>query len=120
VHNFDIPPVVVYVEEGSDAEKAGLAQGDTILSVNGKALVADFEDVLATLRPGDMLKLRVAGRRGNRKVEFHLGGREEIDYRVTDVENVSSAQRARRGAWLNSQPEKRAEIPMPGAAENGQ
>jgi predicted metalloprotease with PDZ domain len=120
VHNFDVPPVVVYVEEGSDAAKAGLVQGDTILSVNGKALVSDFEDVLATMRPGEMLKLRVAGRRGNRKVEFRLGGHEEIDYRVTDLDNVTSAQRARRAAWLSSQPEKRADLPMPGAAENGQ
>ena len=51
VRNFDVPPVTVYVEEGSEAEKAGLVQGDTILSVNGKPLTADFEDVLATLRP---------------------------------------------------------------------
>jgi len=72
------------------------------------------------MRPGEMLKLRVAGRRGNRKVEFRLGGHEEIDYRVTDLDNVSSAQRARRAAWLSSQPEKRADLPMPGAAENGQ
>ena len=120
VHNFDVPPVTVYVEEGSEAAKAGLVQGDTILSVNGKVLTSDFEDVLATMRPGDMLKLRVAGRRGNRKVEFRLGGHEEIDYRVTDLDNVSSAQRSRRAAWLSSEPEKRADFPTPGAAENGQ
>ena len=119
VHNFDVPPVVVYVEEGGDAEKAGLVQGDTIVMVNGKALTSDFEDVLAPMRPGDVLKLRVAGRRGNRKVEFRLGGRVESDYRVTDLDNVTSTQRARRAAWLSSQPEKRADIP-PDAAENGQ
>src|SRR5207248_659315 len=82
VRNFDVPPVTVYVEEGSEAEKAGLVQGDTILSVNGKPLTSEFGDVLATMHPGEVLKLRVAGRKGNRKVEFPLSGHEETDYRV--------------------------------------
>ena len=120
VRNFDVPPVTVFVEEGSEAEKAGLAQGDTILSVNGKQLTADFEDVLATMRPGDMLKLRVSGRRGSHKVEFKLGGREEIDYRVADMDNVTTMQRARRSAWLSSQPEKRTTSSADSRAENGQ
>lgn len=119
VRNFDVPPVAVYVEEGSDAEKAGLVQGDTILSVNGKPLNSEFEDVLATMRPGEKLTLRVAGRKGNRKIEFPLGGREEIDYHVADLDNVTPEQRARRAAWLSSQPEKRADASAVGA-ENGQ
>jgi predicted metalloprotease with PDZ domain len=120
VRNFDVPPVTVYVEEGSEAEKAGLVQGDTILSVNGKPLNSEFEDVLATMRPGEMLKLKVAGRKGNRKVEFPLSGREQVEYRVADLDNVTAAQRARRAAWLSSQPEKRAESATGSAAENGQ
>ena len=119
VRNFDVPPVAVYVEEGSDAEKAGLVQGDTILSVNGKPLNSEFEDVLATMRPGEKLTLRVAGRKGNRKIEFPLGGREEIGYHVADLDNVTPEQRARRAAWLSSQPEKRADASAVGA-ENGQ
>src|SRR5205814_10354882 len=103
-----------------EAEKAGLAQGDTILSVNGKPLAVDFEDVLARMRPGDMLKLRVTGRRGSRKVEFKLGGREEIDYRVADMDNVTTMQRARRSAWLSSQPEKRTASSADSGTENGQ
>jgi hypothetical protein len=66
------------------------------------------------------LKLKVAGRKGNRKVEFPLGGREEVEYRVADLETVSAAQRARRAAWLSSQPEKRADSAGGSAAENGQ
>jgi predicted metalloprotease with PDZ domain len=119
VRNFDVPPVAVYVEEGSDAEKAGLVQGDTILSVNGKPLNSEFEDVLATMRPGQRLTLRVAGRKGNRKIEFPLGGREEIDYRVADLDNATPEQRARRAAWLSSQPEKRADASAMGVG-NGQ
>jgi predicted metalloprotease with PDZ domain len=120
VRNFDVPPVTVYVEEGSEAEKAGLVQGDTILSVNGKPLNSEYEDVLATMRPGEMLKLKVAGRKGNRKVEFPLSGREQVEYRVADLDNVTAAQRARRAAWLSSQPERRAESATGSAAENGQ
>jgi predicted metalloprotease with PDZ domain len=119
VRNFDVPPVAVYVEEGSDAEKAGLVQGDTILSVNAKPLNSEFEDVLATMRPGQKLTLRVAGRKGNRKIEFPLGGREEIDYRVADLDNATPEQRARRAAWLSSQPEKRADASAMGVG-NGQ
>lgn len=119
VRNFDVPPVAVYVEEGSDAEKAGLVQGDTILSVNGKPLNSEFEDVLATMRPGEKLTLRVAGRKGNRKIEFPLGGREEIGYHVADLDNVTPEQRARRAAWLSSQPDKRADASATGVG-NGQ
>jgi len=119
VRNFDSPPVVVFVEEGSEAEKAGLVQGDTLLTINGKPLNIDFDDVLSGMHPGEQLKLRVAGRKGNREVKFALGGREEADYRVTELDNVTPTQRARRMAWLASQPEKRADA-APGAAENGQ
>jgi predicted metalloprotease with PDZ domain len=119
VRNFDVPPVAAYVEEGSDAEKAGLVQGDTILSVNGKPLNSEFEDVLATMRPGEKLTLRVAGRKGNRKIEFPLGGREEIGYHVADLDNVTPEQRARRAAWLSSQPDKRADASATGVG-NGQ
>ena len=45
---------------------------------------------------------------------------EEMDYHVADLDNVTAAQRARRAAWLSSQPEKRAESSASAAIENGQ
>ena len=40
--NFDGPPIVAAVTAGSDAERAGLQVGDTILEINGKAAAGIF------------------------------------------------------------------------------
>lgn len=103
VRNFDSAPVVVIVSQGSDAERAGLVAGDTILAINGKPPEGDVEDVLASQRIGDTVRLRVSGRRGSREIKFRLGGATQSDYRIVEESNPSAAQRARQAAWLASE-----------------
>jgi predicted metalloprotease with PDZ domain len=104
--NFDGPMSVGAVTAGSDAERAGLQVGDTILEIQGKAAGQESRQELARLAPGDTVTLKVRGRRGaERELKWKVGSRQEILYQVKDLENVTSEQRARRAAWLKGEAE---------------
>lgn len=103
VRNFDQPPVVVWVDEGSDAQRAGLLPGDQILKVNGKMVSDEVSNMIAGMQPDETLKLRITGRKGNREVRIKLGGTAQQDFTVTDLPQVTPAQRARRRAWLSGE-----------------
>ncbi|MDP9263473.1 MAG: PDZ domain-containing protein [Acidobacteriota bacterium] len=102
VKNFDAPPVVVSVEHLSEADRLGLAAGDTILAVDGKPASSEVEDLLSSMHLGDTLRLRVTGRKGARELKIRLGGHEEEQFAIVDADVVTPAQRARRAAWLES------------------
>jgi predicted metalloprotease with PDZ domain len=104
--NFDGPLSVGAVTAGSDAERSGLQVGDTILEIQGKAAGQESRQELARLAPGDSLTLKVRGRRGaERELKWKVGSRQEISYRLKDLENVTLEQRARRAAWLKGEAE---------------
>jgi predicted metalloprotease with PDZ domain len=105
VRNFDTPPVVVSVDQGAEAERAGLAAGDTILTINGKPAVGEVEDHLRGMVAGDSLRLRVTGRKGSREIKIRVTGRDEESFAIVDLPHVTAQQRARRNAWLNSEVE---------------
>jgi len=102
--NFDGPMSVTAVSAGSEAEKAGLQVGDTILEVQGKAAGQDSRQDLARVNPGDTVTLKVRGRRGGeRELKWKADSRQEISYEVKDLENVTAEQRACRAAWLKGE-----------------
>jgi predicted metalloprotease with PDZ domain len=108
--NFDGPMTVGGVTPGSEAERARLQVGDTILEINGKTAGQDSSEEMSRLTPGDMIEVKVRGRRGGeRELKWKAGSREEISYQLTDIENITAEQRARRTAWLKGE----AEIPQP-------
>ena len=108
------PPVVAFIESGSEAEKAGLRVGDVVEQLNGTPVpstravdaAGPLEPLLAGLRVGDTVRLQLSGAGGARELKFHLAGREQDDYALLDAGNVTPAQRARRAAWVrgDSQP----------------
>jgi predicted metalloprotease with PDZ domain len=101
--NFDAPPVVVSLQPGSTAERAGLAVGDVILEINGQVAPSDFEAKLQELHPGDTIRMRVRQRRAEHELQWKMGSREEVEFQVRDVENSTAQQKARRGAWLRGE-----------------
>jgi predicted metalloprotease with PDZ domain len=101
--NFDTPPTVAQVETNSEAEKAGLSIGDVLLEINGHEPGPDFERKLQQLRAGDTLKLRVRGENGERQLQWKVGAREEVEFELQDVENMSTQQKASRAAWLKGE-----------------
>ena len=103
--NFDGPMSVGAVTPGSEAERAGLQPGDTMLELQGKpAAGQESRQELTRLSPGDTLTLKVRGRRGGeRELKWKVGGRLEISYEVRDLNQITADQRARRSAWLKGE-----------------
>ncbi len=108
VKNFDAPPQVVNVDEGSEAERAGMVPGDTILAIEGKPAMQEVDQRVASLgmKPGDVVRLRISGRKGTREIKVHLGSSEQTEFAIADTDVVTPAQRARRNAWLAGEDEK--------------
>jgi hypothetical protein len=78
--------------------------GDTILEINGKAAGQESSEQVAGLVDGDTVTVKAHGRRGGeRELTWKVGVREEITYELTDMENITAGQRARRVAWLKGE-----------------
>jgi predicted metalloprotease with PDZ domain len=106
--NFDGPMAVTSVEPASEADRAGLQVGETVLEIDGKAAGQDSSQEISRLAAGDTITLKVRSRRGaERELKWKVGSREETSYDLRDVDNVTAAQRARRTAWLKGE----AEVP---------
>ncbi|MGC2021930.1 MAG: PDZ domain-containing protein, partial [Candidatus Sulfotelmatobacter sp.] len=104
--NFD-GPVIASVTAGSEAERAGLQTGDTILEINGRT-GGEFSKEIAQLSAGGTITVKVKGRRGgDRELTWKVGSRDEISYELRDVDNFTAEQQARRAAWLKGE----AQIP---------
>ncbi len=104
--NFDGPMTVETVVVGSEAERAGLHAGDTILEINGKAAGQDSSQEMARLSPGAEVTVKIRARRGGeRELKWKVGSREEVSYQLKDVENMTPEQRAHRAAWLKGEAE---------------
>jgi predicted metalloprotease with PDZ domain len=96
---------VTSVSPGSAAEQAGLRAGDVIQEVQGKPVAGRPDALVGGMRPGDILHLKVSGPAGARELKFALGSREEQDFALVDMENVTPAERARRAAWMRGDSE---------------
>ncbi|HKT89703.1 MAG TPA: PDZ domain-containing protein [Candidatus Sulfotelmatobacter sp.] len=102
--NFDGPMLVTSVTPGSDAERAGLQVGDSILELQGKPGGQESREEMQRLTPGDTLTVKVRSRRsGEHELKWKVGSRQEITYQVKDLDQVTSDQRARRAAWLKGE-----------------
>ncbi|HEY6770018.1 MAG TPA: PDZ domain-containing protein [Candidatus Sulfotelmatobacter sp.] len=102
--NFDGPVSVGSVTAGGDAERAGLQAGDTIIEIQGKPAGQESRDELSQLKSGDTLTLRIRSRRsGERELKWKVGSRKQASYEVRSLESVTTAQRARRDAWLKGE-----------------
>jgi predicted metalloprotease with PDZ domain len=102
--NFDGPMIVAAVTAGSDAERAGLLVGDTILEINGQTTGQEASQEMSRFTSGETITLKVHTRRGgDRELKLKVGSREEISYTLEDLENITGEQRARRAAWLKGE-----------------
>jgi len=101
--NFDASAAVIRLRPGSDAEKAGLQVGDVILDINGAVAAGDFDRRLGALRAGEMIHLRVRNSKGEHALQWRVRSREDVEYVLKDVDNVTAQQTTRRAAWLRGE-----------------
>jgi predicted metalloprotease with PDZ domain len=103
--NFDGPQTVNAVLAGSDAQRAGLKVGDEVVTVNGKSASGGVQQAISTMKPGDTLQLRLRSGRTERDVQWRLGSKEEVEFELKDVDNITPQQKTRRSAWLRGEAE---------------
>ena len=98
--NFGSAPTVAAVARGSAAQQAGLNTGDSITKINGRDASSDFQQLLANLLPGETIRLHIKNRHGERDLQWTLASRQEVEFVVRDVDNMTPQQKQRRAAWL--------------------
>ena len=103
--NLGGQPEVSYIEPNSEAQRAGVAAGDRISSVNGSPADSFLDERLSQMRPGSTVRLQIESRRGKREITLRLGAREEQIYEVQDLPAVTAEQRAHRAAWIRGDDE---------------
>lgn len=100
--------VTMLVPFGSPLYKAGVAQDDYVVSLDGTDIVREgqVEEILARHRPGERVALRFV-RRGGEKVETTITFEEDPRIEIVPVERtggtLSADQKRFRDAWLGAQ-----------------
>ena len=100
---FGSQPVVMEVRAGSEAERAGLVEGGSILEINNRVASSDFQEELGQLHPGDTIQLKIQSSGRQHTVQWKLGSREEIEFELKNVDHITPQQKARRAAWLKGE-----------------
>jgi len=104
-HHFGAPPSVLTVLPESEAQRAGLAPGDIVVEINGHTAPPDLHEAIALMRPGETIHLVVRRGSNQRKLQWRLGQKEEVEFELKDVDNITPQQKARRAAWLRGEAE---------------
>jgi predicted metalloprotease with PDZ domain len=101
--NFDAALTVAAVTAGGAAENAGLSVGDSILEINGQRANGSANGRSVNVRPGDTIRVRIRNASGERELHWTLGSRQEIEMELTDLDQITPEQKARRAAWLKGE-----------------
>jgi len=103
--NFGPTPVVIAVTPGSEAEKANLRSGDSIVAVNGAEPSGNVVEQIAMMEPGSTVKLKVSSRNHTREVKYKLAAKQDVDFNFSELPGETEAQKARRAAWIRGDSE---------------
>jgi predicted metalloprotease with PDZ domain len=81
------------VSSGSAAEKAGLHEGDILMTVDGQPAIRALFSWLQEHRPGDTIKLHIRRRGAELDLSFAAGSATVQEYRVTPLKGATEKQR---------------------------
>jgi predicted metalloprotease with PDZ domain len=93
--------LIARVETGSNAEKAGLLDGDEIVTIDGDKPPRNADAWLRAHAPGDTVTLRVLREGQERNVALVLGSREIKESSVEEIENPTPRQLRIRDGFLH-------------------
>ena len=96
-------PVVNQVTRNSDAEKAGLQVDGVIVEFDGREPPPQWDQAMRALEPGEAIRLRVRQLNQEKDLQWKLASREEVEFELKDVDNITARQKARRAAWLKGE-----------------
>ena len=88
------------VDTGSDAERAGLQQGDVLLMADGNPLPVGADLAIPTWRPGHTVELQIVRGGDARNIKFRIGINEEISLQIEEDSMASADQLHVRNGWL--------------------
>ena len=89
------------VRNGSPAEEAALQAGDEIVSLAGRRVTMEtWLKTLARNKTGDSIPIVVKRDRRTIKTNIVLKDPERFEYRIEEMSNATSEQKALRNAWL--------------------
>jgi predicted metalloprotease with PDZ domain len=98
------------VDEGSDAERAGLQEGDVVVRVDGNLLPAGPHAALPLWRPGQAVELQVSRGSETQALSFRIGIKQQVAMQIHEDPHADAGQRLVREGWLtgatNSPPVK--------------
>ena len=87
----------------SPAERAGLQQGDTLLSIGGTNVTREnWMSVLNRYKQGDRVPITIRRLRKTMELSIELGAPEQFDYRIEDLPNATPQMKTLRSAWLSA------------------
>ena len=72
-----------------------------------RIIASGVETSIASMHPGDTVKLKINNNKGvAREIKIKLGSREEDEVSIAETDKVTPQQRARRAAWLAGEAER--------------
>lgn len=88
------------VDEGSDAQRAGLQPGDVVMMADGDLVPAGANPTLPSWRPGQAVELQIV-RDGNTHVlKFRIGVNQQVSIQIAEDPKVGLGQLQVRDGWL--------------------
>lgn len=103
-------PRIAVVRENSAAERAGLTQGDVLLTIGKTNVTAPmWRNALNLYKPGERIPITVRRDRRVVNLELQLDSQPDVyEYHLEEMKDATPDQSARRAAWLNGKHEAEA------------
>jgi len=96
-------PLVIEEVYGDGARKAGLSEGDEIVSIDGRTPLRGLDQLFDNSKPGTTVQIVVMRRGARKDVSLLLSQRQIETYVFRDLPGATAGQLARRDAWLHSE-----------------